>query len=159
MKVIFLPTADSVLKANEYVCKQGGNPHHCFDVGKIESAIHTAFYPGEYPFAAGGLAKVAGALCFYLVNTHAFVDGNKRTGALVAITFLNMHGLDLEYPLNEKRNINGLAEIVEKCAASKASKEELMDWFDTHKVSFEEKVLKSKKKKKTKLKLVKKKRK
>jgi death on curing protein len=100
VKLIFLPTSEAVLAVNKYICEQGGNPAHCFDVVKIESAISTAFYPGTYPFAHGGLAKVAGALCFYLVKSHAFMDGNKRTGALVAITFLNQHGLDAMYPLN-----------------------------------------------------------
>ena len=95
MKIILLPTAEAVVEVNKYVCTQGGNPHHCYDIGKVESAIATAFYPGDYPFALGGLAKVAGALCFYLVQSHAFTDGNKRTGALTAITFLNQHGLDL----------------------------------------------------------------
>ncbi|MCB0350097.1 MAG: type II toxin-antitoxin system death-on-curing family toxin [Bdellovibrionales bacterium] len=137
MKVIFLPTADAVLAVNKYVCEQGGNPHHCYDVGKVESAISTAFYPGTYPFAHGGIAKVAGALCFYLVKSHAFMDGNKRTGALVAITFLNQHGLDLKYPLNEKKGINALADAIERCAASKLDKDKLMEWFEAHKVSIE----------------------
>lgn len=135
MKVIFLPTAVAVLAVNKYVCEQGDNPHHCYDVGKVESAITTAFYPGSYPFAHGGLTKVAGALCFYLVKSHAFMDGNKRTGALVAITFLNQHGLDLQYPLDEKKDINALADIIENCAAGKTSKDELMEWFDRHKTA------------------------
>lgn len=77
----------------------------CLNTGKIESAIASAFYPGTYPFAHGGFAKVAGALCFYLVKAHAFLDGNKRTGALAAITFLNMHGLDVEYPVDIEKGI------------------------------------------------------
>ncbi|MDZ4660043.1 MAG: type II toxin-antitoxin system death-on-curing family toxin [Pseudomonadota bacterium] len=138
MRVIFIPTADAVLAVNMYVCEMGGNPHHCYDVGKIESAISTAFYPGTYPFIHGGLAKVAAALCFYLVKSHAFVDGNKRTGALAAISFLNQHGMDLRYPLDEKKNVNELAEIIDNCAASKIGKEELINWFETHKVLIEE---------------------
>lgn len=51
------------------------------------------------------------------------MDGNKRTGALVAITFLNQHGLDVKYPLNLKKKINALADLIEKCAAGKISKE------------------------------------
>lgn len=137
MRVIFLPTADAVLAVNKYVCEQGGNPSHCEDVGKVESAISTAFYPGSYPFAHGGLARVAGALCFYLVKSHAFIDGNKLTGALVAITFLNQHGLDLKYPLNLKKKINGLAEIIEQCAAGKVSKDQLIEWFEDHKIEIE----------------------
>jgi death-on-curing protein len=132
--VIFLPTAEAVLSVNKYVCAQGGNPHHCYDVGKVESAISTAFYPGSYPFAHGGLARVAGALCFYLVKSHAFMDGNK----LAAIAFLNQHGLDLQYPLDEKRDVNALAETIEACAAGSVDKDQLIEWFDRHKIELEE---------------------
>lgn len=129
-----IPSPQQIVLTNKFLCQEGGNPHHCSDIGKIESAIHTAFYPGSYPFAAGGIAQVAGALCFYLVQAHAFVDGNKRTGALASIQFLNLNGWDLQYPLDPTQEINALAEIILKCASSQLSKEELMNWFDIHKV-------------------------
>ena len=138
MRVIFLPTAEAVVALNKFICEQGRNPHHCNGIGKVESAISTAFYPGDYPFAHGGLARVAGALCFYLVKSHAFTDGNKRTGTLVAITFLNQHGMDLQYPLDEEKDINALAEVIENCAAGTVSKEQLMDWFEAHKMYLED---------------------
>jgi death-on-curing protein len=91
VRIILQPTLESIIEINKLVCTEGGNSHQCLDAGKVESAIATAFYPGSYPFAHGGLARVAGALCFYLVKAHAFIDGNKRTGALTAITFLNIN--------------------------------------------------------------------
>ena len=138
MRLVVQPTLEAVIEANKIVCEAGGNPHQCLSTGKIESAIASAFYPGSYPFAHGGFAKVAGALCFYLVKAHAFLDGNKRTGALTAITFLNMHGLDLEYPLDIQKDINGLAEVIDGCAASTVSKDELKEWFERHKVYLED---------------------
>lgn len=136
MKVIFLSTTDAILEVNRLVCAESGNPHHCYGIGKIESAISTAFYPGSVPFVHGGIARVAAALCFYIVISHGFMDGNKRTGALVAIVFLNQHGLDLQYSLVPEKNINGLADIIESCAAGNISKDELMDWFDNHKMDY-----------------------
>ena len=133
MRSILVPTSESVVKLNRFICKEGGNPHHCMDVGKIESAISSAFYPGTYPFAHGGLARVAGALCFYLTKCHAFTDGNKRTAALTAISFLNDHGLDLQYSIDEHKDINGLATAVDDVAASRISRDELMNWFENHK--------------------------
>ena len=140
MRFIIQPTLESIIEVNQIVCSEGGNPHQCLDSGKIESAISTAFYPGTYPFAHGGLAKVAGALCFYLVKSHAFLDGNKRTGALAAITFLNLHGLDLGYPVDEEKGINGLAELIEDCASSSITLEQLKEWFELHKVYVDEQV-------------------
>lgn len=138
MRLIVQPTLESIIEVNQIVCSEGGNPHQCLNTGKIESAISSAFYPGSYPFSHGGLAKVAGALCFYLVKAHAFLDGNKRTGALVAITFLNMHGIDLEYPLDAEKDVNGLAEIIEGCSASSVTQDELKEWFELHKVYLDE---------------------
>lgn len=51
MTKIAVPSAEQVVATNKYVCLQSGNPHHCYDIGKVESAIYTAFYPGSYPFA------------------------------------------------------------------------------------------------------------
>lgn len=128
---IFVPTATQIVDLNKMICVDGNNIHHCRDFGSIESALHSAFYPGSYPFAHGGIAKVAGALCFYITQNHAFTDGNKRTAALAALTFMNQNGLDLKYPKSGK---NSFAEVVIACASKKFSKDELKDWFEKHKV-------------------------
>lgn len=138
MRLIVRPTIEAVIETNKIVCEAGGNPHQCINAGKIESAMASAFYPGSYPFTHGSLAKVAGAMCFSIVKAHAFLDGNKRTGALTAITFLNIHGLDLEYPVDAEKNTNDLAEIIDGRAASTVSQDELKEWFDRHKVYLED---------------------
>ena len=134
MREIFIPTAEAVVQLNKFLCEKGGNPHHCQEIGKVESAISTAFYPGSYPFAHGDIVAIAGALCFYLVKSHAFVDGNKRTGALTSIVFLNQHGLDLDYQDSKAGGDNELAKVIEACAASQVTIDQLKNWFETHKV-------------------------
>jgi hypothetical protein len=59
VRLVVQPTLEAVIEANRLVCQEGGNPHQCLNTGKIESAIASAFYPGSYPFAHGGFAKVA----------------------------------------------------------------------------------------------------
>lgn len=132
--MIFIPSVEQVIETNEFICQQSGNIHQVLNIGKIESALHTAFYPGSYPFEAGGIAKIAGALCFYLVQAHAFLDGNKRVGSLTSIIFMNENGWDLKYPEKEKNGLTGLANIILKCASGKIEKEEMMDWFENHKI-------------------------
>lgn len=136
--VVHAPSANDILNLNEYICNEDSNPFHCFDIGKVESAIHSAFYPGSPPFVHGGIAKISGALCFYLLKAHAFMDGNKRTAAIASLVFMNKHGWDLEYPFNEDQDSNALADIIEACAASIVTKEKLIDWFETHKKILEE---------------------
>jgi len=131
---LFTPSVEQVIETNKFLCEQGGNPFGVLDEGKIESALHSAFYPGSYPFQAGGIAKIAGVLCFYLVKAHAFMDGNKRVGALVARTFMNENGWDLKYPEKEKNGKSGLGNIILKCASSEVDKDEVMEWFENHKI-------------------------
>ncbi len=134
MNLRFIPTAELVVEVNKYICEEQGNPHSIIGNGKIESALHTALYPGTYPYSSGGVAKIAGAICYYLVKAHAFMDGNKRTAVIVASTFMCENGWELEYTLNEANGRTALTNIVEKCIVNEVSKEQLIEWFDSHKV-------------------------
>ena len=130
---IWIPESNNVISSNEYICQKQGNPFAVLDAGKIESAIHTAFYPGKYPFRVGGVPKIAAALCFYLIKAHAFMDGNKRTATIVSVNFLNINGWDLKYPKKKNVGFNVLANIIDESASGIMSKEQLIDWFDLHK--------------------------
>ena len=46
----------------------------------------------------GDLHEMAAAYLFHLVQNHAFIDGNKRVGAVAADVFLALNGLSLEPP-------------------------------------------------------------
>ena len=133
---IFVPSLENIITNNKEICLEGGNPFGVLDKGKIESAIYTAFYPhpdlGDFV-----IARIAGALCFYLVMAHAFLDGNKRTGALSAIAFMNANGWDLQYQEMENNGLSALANMIQKCAIHEIGKQELMDWFDLHKVNIQ----------------------
>jgi hypothetical protein len=49
-----------------------------------------------------------------------------------------MHGMELEYPLDTEKDVNALAQIIETCAASTITQEQLKDWFEMHKVYLDE---------------------
>ncbi len=49
IKQLISTEANRSYRIQELICEQGGNPHHCNGIGKVESAISTAFYHGEYP--------------------------------------------------------------------------------------------------------------
>ena len=108
------------------------------DQGKVESAISSAFYPGLYPFAHGGVAGIAGAMTFYLTQAHAFQDGNKRTAAIAGVTFLTMNGWDIQYVIDEKTDRNDFADMILKCASGLATKDEVIEWFENHKIRIED---------------------
>jgi death-on-curing protein len=131
-----LLTAEAVVRINKKLCLAEGNPVHCYDIGKVESALFTAFYPGSYPFQHGVVAKLAGAVCFYICQAHAFEDGNKRTAAIAAETFAKYNGLTFVFPETVKPHGNtALAQLILNIADEKVktSKEETIAWFDQHK--------------------------
>lgn len=107
------------------------------DRDKIDSALGSACYPGNYPFFYGGIARVAGALCFFLIKAHAFMGANKRTGVLAATMFMDLNGYELRYPLSIDGGVTALTDVIEKATASQISKDELIEWFDVHKKKYE----------------------
>lgn len=119
--MIKLLDAEQVVAINKKICFVFNNPHHCFDIGKIESALHSAYYPGIPPFLYVGIAEIAAVMSFFIVKSHAFVDGNKRTGASASTIFLDTNGYGLSYP----EDPDAFFEIINGCAAGAVSKEKL----------------------------------
>lgn len=130
---LFLPTAEQIVKLNLFICQEQGSQHQLYSLGKLESSLHSATYPGSAPFVHGGIAKIAGALCFYLVQAHAFFDGNKRTAAIAALTFLERNGLTLKFFVNS--DANDFARVVEECGSGLLSIDLVKTWFENHKVT------------------------
>ncbi len=67
--------------------------------------------------------QLAASYAFGLAKNHPFVDGNKRTAAVVSEGFLVKNGF-----LLTARNAE-VAAIFEALAASELSEDELADWF------------------------------
>ena len=94
------------------------------DPGMLESAMarpqNLAVY-GEPDAAA-----LAGAYAFGIARNHPFVDGNKRTAAVVSETFLVLNGYALTATDAE------LVVAFLALAAGELSEEEMSDWFRGH---------------------------
>jgi death on curing protein len=133
---LFVPTAEQIVKLNLLICQKQGSQHQLYSLDKIESSIHSATYPGSPPFVHGGVAKIAGALCFYLVQTHAFFDGNKRTAAITALTFVERNHLSLRFSVTPE--VNDFARVVEECGFGLLTIDALKTWFENHKVTLED---------------------
>jgi death on curing protein len=71
------------------------------DRGLLESAIAQpqASFGGQYMH--DGLFAMAAAYLFHIAANHPFVDGNKRTGLLAALVFLDINGINIEQPNDE----------------------------------------------------------
>ncbi|WP_370309911.1 type II toxin-antitoxin system death-on-curing family toxin [Sinimarinibacterium flocculans] len=65
------------------------------DDGLLESALARPQQLHVYGDPPPDLADLAASLAFGLARNHPFVDGNKRTAAVVCETFLNLNGATL----------------------------------------------------------------
>ena len=61
------------------------------DQGGLESAV---FQPQQlYFYGQPDLYDLPAAYAFHIAESQAYIDGNKRTGATAALTFLKMNGV------------------------------------------------------------------
>jgi death-on-curing protein len=65
------------------------------DVALLQSALGTAETTFEGDYLHTDLFEMASAYLFHIVRNHPFVDGNKRTGLMVALVFLGLNDLEL----------------------------------------------------------------
>lgn len=85
-------TLEHVLRLHALVVGRYGGSMDVRDLGRLESAValqHQEVFGEElYP----RLEQKAAALLRNLIADHPFVDGNKRTASLVALTLLELNG-------------------------------------------------------------------
>lgn len=67
--------------------------------------------------------EIAAVYVYHIIKNHPFIDGNKRVGILVAITFLRINGLNVQ--TNNKELYNLAIDI----ASSKIDKQTVMKFF------------------------------
>ena len=66
---------------------------------------------------------MAAAYLFHITQNHPFVDSNKRTGAVAAIVFMSLNGIELKAAQEE------FEEIVLDVANSKVGKDVIANFF------------------------------
>ena len=95
--VDFLTVADVLMLHAEQVDLYGGE-QGVRDLGLLESAVAQpqAGFGGEYLHA--DLFEMAAAYLFHIVQNHPFLDGNKRAGAVAALVFLDVNGVEIDAP-------------------------------------------------------------
>ena len=78
------------------------------DLGLLESGAGRAQNRASYD--NGSVFEIAAAYAYGLAKAHGFVDGNKRTAFVVALTFLRLNGFHMRPdPLEGVRMMEGLA--------------------------------------------------
>jgi death-on-curing protein len=116
-------TTDEVLELQEGQIELYGGSAGVRDAGLLDSALSMPKQSVFGQLAHTDLPSMAAAYLYHLVRNHAFVDGNKRIGALAADQFLYMNDLDLT--LDEQQ----LVDTVLAVATGRMTKDELIELF------------------------------
>ncbi len=88
----FLTVAD-VLELHAEQLHRFGGADGLRDLGLLESAVAQPNAGFGGVLLHPGLFEMAAAYLYPIVCNHAFVDGDKRTGLLAALVFLDLNGI------------------------------------------------------------------
>ncbi len=121
---------DKVLLLHSLITAETGGDSNLRDINLLESALEAAFqtFDGRelFPTKEEKGAKIA----FSLISNHAFVDGNKRIGMYILLTFLEVNGIKLFAPQEDIVRV-GLA-----VASGQMTYEQLLAWIHNAKRVF-----------------------
>ena len=117
---------EKVLLLHQLIAQETGGEVGLRDQALLDAALAAAFagvadrefYPSKEEKAA--------RLGFDLISNHAFLDGNKRIGMYVMLTFLEANGIGIEADNEEVASV-GLA-----VASGTMKYEALLDWVRKH---------------------------
>jgi death-on-curing protein len=88
---------DDILEIHSLQLDRYGGASGIRDQGLLESALAQPMMTFDGEFVHKDLFSMAAAYLFHIVKNHAFVDGNKRTGLLAALVFLDINGIPIEH--------------------------------------------------------------
>ena len=121
-------TKEQVLLLHKSIYDRYGGSYGVRDEGLLDSALEAPFmtFGGEdlYPDVLEKIARFG----YGLVSNHPFHDGNKRIGALVLLTLLELNGYKTDATNKE------FSDIIYDVASGSEGKdfEDLLDWIRKH---------------------------
>ena len=122
MNPVFLGL-DEIIEIHRDQIKRYGGMAGIRDMNFLQSAAAMpAAGFGEH-YVHSDLFEMAAAYLFHLVRNHPFLDGNKRTGAVAAIIFLALNGIELD------ADEPSFEELVWSVAKGEAGKDSIADFF------------------------------
>ena len=114
---------EKVLLLHQLITEETGGDPNVRDIALLESALESAFqtFDGKdlYPSKEEKGARIG----YALISNHAFVDGNKRIGMYVLLTFLETNGIKIHPTVDDVARV-GLA-----VASGEMKYDDLIEWI------------------------------
>ena len=114
---------EKVLFLHKLLTEETGGDPNIRDIALLDSALESAFQTFDgtelYPTKEEKGARIG----YSLISNHAFVDGNKRIGMYVLLTFLETNGIKMDPEVSDVARV-GLA-----VASGDMKYEDLLEWI------------------------------
>ena len=120
---------DKVLLLHQMLIDETGGEPNVRDIKLLDSSIQQVYQTFDGIELYKTKEEKAARLGYSLISNHAFVDGNKRIGMLVMLTFLELAGIETDFTNDE------VVKIGLKVASSEMTYEELLNEVLNHKTS------------------------
>lgn len=119
-------TIQEIIEDHAEIIRKYGGVDGIRDIGLLASAMEMpkAMMFGECLHPT--IFDKAAAYLFHIICNHPFVDGNKRTGTMAALTFLRQNQIHIEFT-EEQTAI--LEELVVDTAKGTMTKEQIAEFF------------------------------
>ncbi len=118
---------DKVKLLHQLMAQATGGSVGVRDEGLLESALESAFATFDGAELFPGKEEKAAKLGYSLISNHAFVDGNKRIGVYVMLSFLEINGVKIYANDEDVLNL-GLS-----VADGTFKYEDILSWIKKHK--------------------------
>lgn len=126
MKEPFFLGLDEVFEIHRDQIERYGGHSGIRDMELLQSAVAMPAAGFGEDYLHADIHEMAAAYLFHIVRNHPFVDGNKRTGAVAALVFLIMNGIELH------ASEDSLEKIVRSVANGKMDKAGVSAFFRKH---------------------------
>ena len=114
---------EKVLLLHKLITEETGGDPNVRDIAMLDSALESAFQTFDGKELYTTKEEKAARIGFSLISNHAFVDGNKRIGMYILLTFLETNGIKIR-PTNEE-----VARVGLSVADGKMKYEDLLKWI------------------------------
>lgn len=121
-------TKEKVLILHQIMAQATGGDVGVRDEKLIESAIENIYATFDGVELYPTKEEKAAQLCFSLISNHAFVDGNKRIGMYIMLSFLELNGIKID-ATNEE-----VAKLGLDVAGGSADTGDILKWIKEHKI-------------------------
>ncbi len=120
---------EKVLLLHQLMAEATGGSVGIRDEGLLDSALESCFATFDGIELYPSKEEKAAHLGFSLISNHAFVDGNKRIGVYIMISFLEINGIHIDSS-NED-----VVELGLSVASGTMKHEQILCWIEEHKIN------------------------